>query len=55
MWIAVVLPLLACSFQEERVKAPELDGGVAWLNTEKPLTLAALKGKIVLLDFWTYC
>ncbi len=36
-------------------KAPELDGGVAWLNTGKPLTLKDLKGKIVLLDFWTLC
>ncbi|MGH9962305.1 MAG: thioredoxin-like domain-containing protein, partial [Pyrinomonadaceae bacterium] len=24
------------------------------LNTDKPLSLAALKGKVVLLDFWTY-
>jgi thiol-disulfide isomerase/thioredoxin len=37
-----------------RVQAPELKGGRGWLNTEKPLSLAALKGKIVLLDFWTY-
>ena len=45
------------SFQMERqakVRAPELNGGRSWLNTEKPLSLAALKGKIVLLDFWTY-
>ena len=40
---------------QERVHAPELEGGVAWLNTDRPLTLAALKGKVVLLDFWTYC
>ena len=37
-----------------RVRAPEISGGRGWLNTDKPLTLAALKGKVVLLDFWTY-
>jgi YVTN family beta-propeller protein len=43
------------SVQEKtRVRAPELTGGRGWLNTDKPLSLAALKGKVVLLDFWTY-
>lgn len=37
-----------------RVRAPEITGGRGWLNTDKPLTIAALKGKVVLLDFWTY-
>ncbi len=37
-----------------RVRAPEITGGRGWLNADKPLSLAALKGKVVLLDFWTY-
>jgi thiol-disulfide isomerase/thioredoxin len=38
-----------------RIPAPTLDGGIAWLNTEKPLSIEQLRGKFVLLDFWTYC
>ena len=38
----------------DRIRAPELTGARGWLNTDKPLTLSALKGKVVLLDFWTY-
>ncbi|TXI07062.1 MAG: redoxin domain-containing protein, partial [Rhizobium sp.] len=33
--------------------APSLDGAVTWLNSE-PLTTAQLRGKVVLVDFWTY-
>jgi thiol-disulfide isomerase/thioredoxin len=40
--------------EKPRVRAPEITGGRGWLNTDKPLSLAALKGKVVLLDFWTY-
>ncbi len=36
------------------VAAPEFPPGLDWLNTEHPLTLAGLRGKLVLLDFWTY-
>jgi thiol-disulfide isomerase/thioredoxin/DNA-binding beta-propeller fold protein YncE len=41
--------------RDNRVKAPELEGGVEWLNTSGPIRLKDLRGKIVLLDFWTYC
>lgn len=56
---AIVLMSFKTSAQDLRniqtkVRAPELSGGVSRLNTEKPLSLQALRGKIVLLDFWTY-
>ena len=34
--------------------APEFNGIEAWLNTSKPLTMAGLRGSVVLVDFWTY-
>lgn len=40
---------------DDREDAPELDGGTAWLNTAGPLKMKDLKGKVVLLDFWTLC
>lgn len=38
-----------------KVNAPEFEPGLEWLNTDGPLRLAELKGKVVILDFWTYC
>jgi len=41
--------------QEERIRAPELEGGSEWLNCGGPIRMKDLRGKVVLLDFWTYC
>lgn len=38
-----------------RVPAADLEGGVEWLNAGGPISLKDLRGKIVLLDFWTFC
>ena len=39
-----------------RIHAPDLTGGTDWFNVPRPLSLAGLKGKVVLLDFWgTWC
>lgn len=63
--LLVLLPLTATacvapgdamnSTTQSRVRAPEFPAGMEWLNTNAPLTMYELKGKVVLLDFWTYC
>lgn len=38
-----------------KVKAPDFPEGLAWLNVDRPLSVSDLRGRLVLLDFWTYC
>lgn len=58
--IFAALVLAACAGQPQGgqlssggSQAPEFPGGHTWFNVKQPLTLAGLKGKAVLLDFWT--
>ncbi len=58
--VLILLTAVAVSFgqmnyeKQPKVRAPELVGGRGWLNTDRPLSIAGLKGKVILLDFWTY-
>lgn len=38
-----------------QMAAPEFPSDLTWLNTATPYSIKGLRGKIVLLDFWTYC
>jgi hypothetical protein len=34
--------------------APDFPDGLEWINARRPLTIADLRGRVVILDFWTY-
>jgi thiol-disulfide isomerase/thioredoxin len=38
-----------------RIKIADFPEELQWVNVARPLELKALRGKFVLLDFWTYC
>jgi sugar lactone lactonase YvrE/thiol-disulfide isomerase/thioredoxin len=40
--------------QQGPIQAPSLAGAVDWLNVAAPVTIDQLRGKVVILDFWTY-
>jgi DNA-binding beta-propeller fold protein YncE len=52
LWLNPMPPAAAA---QRAVKAPDFSGAAGWLNTAGPLRMADLKGKIVVLDFWTLC
>ena len=43
------------SWRRGRVRAPELTGRGGWVNAPEDFSLASLRGKVVLLDFWSFC
>lgn len=52
---ALALMLLnPASRAQEVLEKPSFDGAIGWINSG-PIDLDSLKGKVVLLDFWTYC
>jgi thiol-disulfide isomerase/thioredoxin len=44
---------ISTSTLRPHARMPALDGATGWLNTE-PLTTDGLRGRVVLVDFWTY-
>ncbi len=35
--------------------APDFPDGLDWLNVARPLRIADLRGRLAILDFWTFC
>jgi thiol-disulfide isomerase/thioredoxin len=58
----LLLSLLLCALLQSTPVHPSpgsaselmLPEGLEWLNVERPLTAEDLRGKVVILDFWTY-
>jgi hypothetical protein len=46
---------MAIDLYDYAVNAPDFPAGMSWLNTAQPLSLKDLRGKILILDFWTFC
>ncbi|MBI3721469.1 MAG: hypothetical protein HY248_02860 [Fimbriimonas ginsengisoli] len=58
IWLALVVTLVAADAQtiyDPGIVPPELVGGT-WLNTPKgaPIKLADRKGKVTIVEFWTF-
>ncbi len=48
-------PVLTADQLEGRIHAPDFPEGLQWLNSANPISLEHLRGKVVLIDFWTFC
>lgn len=56
IWIVIMLCSLTFGLAKvsARTNSVEFPAGLPWINVTEPLTMQQLKGKVVLLDFWTY-
>jgi len=36
-------------------QAPDFPAGLDWLNVARPLHMADLRGRLAIVDFWTFC
>ena len=37
------------------VRAPDFPEGLDWLNVSRPLHIQDLRGRLAIIDFWTFC
>ena len=52
---AAVAPLgIMTGFARSGFAAPAFTEPQGWINTDRPITIDALRGKVVLVNFWTY-
>jgi thiol-disulfide isomerase/thioredoxin len=47
-----LVPLLP---EKDRADVPGFDGASAWINVDHPLAKPELRGRVVIIDFWTSC
>lgn len=48
-------PTVPLPDEKDRIDVPGFDGATQWLNVDRPLTLADLRGRVAVIDFWTSC
>ena len=46
---------MAVRSSEGFYRAPDFPSELDWLNVARPLRIADLRGRLAILDFWTFC